>query len=106
MTSVPPPVPTSASYTISINTIAVGFDVPLNAEPITGNTVTFRVNNIRRRGTAMNALGMIVSGNSVVVGADVGPDVVDYAPPPFDIREATVLRPAVAFADFPLGVIP
>ncbi len=73
---------------------------------MTGNTITFRVSNMRRRATSVNALGNRVQGSSVVVGADVGADVVDYAPPPFDIRRAVTLIPAAAFTDFPLTVIP
>lgn len=101
-----PPVPIAASYTIPTGRIRITFDAQLNPQAVTGSTVTFRVNNMRRRGTFMNALGDQVSGDSVVVGADVGVDGVDYAPPPFNIRRADTLLPAAAFADFPLTVIP
>ena len=101
-----PPLPTVATYDIPSDTLRVDFDATLNPQPITGSTVTFRVSNMRRRATFVNALGNRVSGSSVVVGADVGVDGVDYGPPPFDIRRADTLLPAAAFTDFPLTVIP
>ncbi len=82
------------------------FDAQLNPQAITGSTVTFRVNNMRRRATSVNALGDRIQGSSIVVGADPGADVVDYGPPPFDIRRADTLLPAAAFTDFPLDVLP
>ncbi len=101
-----PPVPTSASWEFTLNRFRLGFDTDLEPGPITGTTLTFRANNNRRRVVNPTAAGPIITGSSVLVGADVGDDVVDYAPPPFDIRHAVTLVPAAAFADFPLGVIP
>lgn len=49
-------------------------------------------------GVAGGALGVTV----VLAGSvpDVGPDVVSYSPPPFDVLSAGGLVPAPAFADY------
>lgn len=39
--------------------------------------------------------------NTQPVAPDVGPDAISYHPPPFDVR-SRFLKPAPAFADFPI----
>ncbi len=39
----------------------------------------------------------------IIPGApNIGPDVVSYSPPPYDVRSTPGLVPAAAFADYPI----
>lgn len=45
-------------------------------------------------------------GTVTAIGADIGADVADFTPPPFDVRSRSSDLPAAAFTDFPLTVLP
>lgn len=49
------------------------------------------------------AAGNVVSGASLEENINVGPDVIAYSPPPFDVLNA-VGQPTATFSDFPLTV--
>lgn len=49
------------------------------------------------------AAGSVVSGASAIGDINVGPDVIAYAPPPFDVLSSAG-EPARPFSGFPLAV--
>ena len=84
----------------------ISFNRVLNPQAIDSANWTFRANNNRRQAVGATVVGNEVLANSVMIGADPGPDVVDYSPPPFDVRGFPDLAEVFAFTDFPLDVLP
>lgn len=82
------------------------FDRPLIGGVSNKNNWFVRQNNFKQPVQAPP----IIAGNQVTALTnfpvlDIGPDVVTFTPPPFDVV-ATNGLPAAAFADFPLTVVP
>lgn len=106
MTGPVPPLPVAAQYTILGDVLAVTFDRVLVGQPVLGGTLTLRVNNFLRRAVGAVAAGNFVTAGTVGLGPNAGPDVLNYAPPPFDIVDLATGGLTVAFANFPLTVLP
>lgn len=100
-----PPVPIAATYDVLLDKLIVTFDRTLVPQAVTAGTITFRVSGNLRRAINIAAAGTTVADDSVFVVASPGADVVNYAPPPFDILDLITGAPAVAFADFPLTLL-
>lgn len=69
-----------------------------------------RVNNLRKVPAIATVPGVppftVIDFIGWTVGVpDIGPPVIDYAPPPFDLVSSGTGLPAVAFTDFPMAVI-
>ena len=102
MPSLDPPVPVSATFNPGPNTVFIVFDKPLVAGAIDVNPWFVRWMNTLR--LVVNAL--IFDSTVVLVTttpfADLGPDVVSFNPPPFDVVSDFGFVEAPAFNDFPL----
>lgn len=99
------PVPVSATYDPFADLLSVGFNRPLVPGPVLGGTVTFRATNVLRRAVNVSTAGSTLTANSVFVIASPDSDVVNYAPPPFDIVDLETGGFARPFNDFPLLII-
>ncbi len=98
----PPPVPISATRTLP-DIAFVTFDQDLVIGPLEDSLWTWRSNN--RAFEALNAevnAGAVVELTGLDVGPDVGPNVISFSPPPFDVLSLGTGLPAAAFVDFPL----
>lgn len=100
--------PIAATWVAFLTTAQVTFSHPLLLD-LAGDTANWfvRVANVER--TVMGVTIGAGPGNNRVdlttlaAGADFGPDVVSFSPPPFDVVSDTVKpQPAPAFADLPL----
>ncbi len=99
------PVPVSATYDSFADRLTVNFNRPLVPGPVLGGTVTFRASNVLRRAVDVSTAGSTLTANSVFLVAAPDGDVVNYAPPPFDIVDLQSGGLAQPFADFPLLLI-
>lgn len=94
------PVPVLATWQPFPTAVLVAFSVPIHATALdVGNWfVRYGGQAWTVTGVAGGALGVTV----VLTGSvpDVGPDVVSYSPPPYDVLSAGGLVPAPAFADY------
>lgn len=101
-----PPVPQSAFFNLGFTFGNVEFQHPLipgSLDP--ANWFVRWLNRSRFVDAALVAPGnpLAVAFTTSGSGVDVGPDVVSYSPPPFDVISATARAvPAPAFSDFPL----
>lgn len=86
-----------------VTQLVVTFDRQLfpNPTPNGANWIIRHTNQLRTV-TAGNAVGFTLTLTLTPGGADVGPDVVSFDPPPFDILDLLTLEPVAAFADFPV----
>lgn len=98
-----PPLPVIAHQRGVGQPVTVDFDQGLQADPAidTDNWVVRLANNLWET-TSASVTGARVT---LTIGGfavpDVGPNVVSFSPPPFDVLSTPGL-PAAAFADFPL----
>lgn len=100
----PGPLPVLATFNLPAQKVTVTWDQPLDvARVVLPGLFTGRRNNVLWEGRVA-----VVYPNPdqtrfdvLFAAPDVGPDVVDYTPPPFDVFSALAIR-AEAFAGFPL----
>ncbi len=100
-----PPIPTAAVWSGFFFTAAVQFNHQLQTVVSADRANWF----VRKTNLARPVVSVGISGTQVTVltsGSitDIGPDVVSFSPPPFDVVSDTAKpTPAPAFADFPLA---
>lgn len=97
------PLPIAATLEFGTGAWSVTFDRFLAAGALDPSNWTFRATDFEFTAGTATALGTVVSGGSVLGKADVGANVANFAPPPFDVVGPTGI-PAVAFTDLPLTV--
>lgn len=97
------PTPVSAAFNVAGLTWSVTFNQPLPAGPLNVGNWTMRATNDDYNAVTAVAAGNVVSGTAVLLLPGIGPDEINYAPPPFDVTSLLGL-PADAFAGFPLVV--
>ena len=98
-----PPIPLAATLVFATGAWTCTFDQPLQAATLDFTNWAMRASGTIFLPTSASASGSIVTGASTGAIPDLGPDVVAYTPPPFDVLSVPGL-PAVAFTDFPLVV--
>ena len=98
-----PPIPIAATLELLSGDWSVTFNRPLQPGSLDSGNWTFRASGQLFITPTATAAGPVVSGTATAGLPDLGPDVVNYAPPPFDVISVTGL-PAAAFLDFPLVV--
>lgn len=98
-----PPFPIAATLSTTTGLWTVTFDKALQPGVLDFTNWFFRAANTAWLGDFATAAGAVVAGTATQGLEDLGPDVVNFTPPPFDVLSLTGL-PAVAFADFPLVV--
>lgn len=96
------PVPIAATLALISGVWSVTFDRPLEVGPLDASNWTFRANNFDYDPITAAAVGSQVQGTSSISDPNAGADIVNYAPPPFDVKSAPGIE-AAAFADFPLA---
>ncbi len=89
---------------LPMGTWSVTFDRPLLAGALNAANWTFNAGDEIRNATDATAAGNVVSGDSVTMVENAGPDVVNYAAAPADVVSDEDAMPAAAFSDFPLTV--
>lgn len=87
------------------------FDQPLSVAVLDPTNWTARIGNWHRgfsNAAVFNAppYTRLDCWNWYNLGVDAGPDVINYAPPPFDVVSSPGGVPAAAFSNFPLTVVP
>lgn len=101
-----PAEPLSGVYTLGTSTLVLTFDQPLQANPALNIPNWFiRADDKTRGPVTAIAAGSDVTITTGLPFVQVGPDVVSYSPPPFDLISANAL-PVDAFADFSISVVP
>lgn len=98
----PRPKPIAAGINTGTGAWYVAFDRPLQAGILDADNWYLRYLSTRWVPYSAIVLGTDVTGFAAAAGAAVGPDVVSYSPPPYDVI-GTNGYAAAAFADFPLG---
>lgn len=100
-----PPVPVDGFYDPVFEAGWVDFDKPLNPASLDLANWFVRHSNVERDiwFAAVTPPGLNRVGLRGTAGApNIGPDVVSYSPPPFDVTAGPRRVPAAAFADFPI----
>ena len=102
--SLDPPLPTGAVFTAPFGPVTVTFSHPLVNSPAIDPTNWFvRETNLDKSVSAAAVVGGVVVLTLAGVTPDMGPPVVSFTPPPFDVLSDTAVQvPAAAFSDFPL----
>ena len=97
------PVPLSATIDLATGVWSCTFDQALQPGPVDiGNWSIRRTNQLQVITTAV-ASGNVVAGATTTGMLSIGPDVINWSPPPFDVVNA-IDQPSFAFAGFPLTV--
>lgn len=99
--------PTGAEFSLSNGNAVVFFSCTLNG----GGLEAFNWSG-RELGRAVTWGAAIALTNRVLLigkvdgGADPGPDVITYSPPPYDVVDAMTSDPIAAFANYPMSQAP
>ncbi len=97
------PVPVNAVFDSGKQQLAVTFDRLLAAGPLNAANWTWRFGNTQYIATEASAADDAVVLNGAPTGAQFGANVVNYAPPPFDVMAMSAPGTAAdAFSDFPV----
>lgn len=99
-----PPLPIAATLDEISGVWSVTFDANLVPGPVNTANWFFRANSTEYDPDTAVAVQNRVQGTSTAGIENVGANVVSFSPPPFDVIENIGLKPAAAFADFPLVV--
>ncbi len=106
MPSLDPPVPIRASFQAAFTLGLVEFDKPLVLGDFDPANWRLRWMNQDRPVTSARVLvgsPTVVTIRTTGVAGDIGPDTIDYTPPPADIISNTARQiPAPGFINFPL----
>ena len=103
MSVLDPPVPVSAVFNIVGPTIDITFSCPLRPASLEKSNWFARKNNQSwtiSGGVAGGSKVRLVTSGQVM---DMGPDVVSYTPPPFDVLSLGGLVRAEAIVNYPLA---
>lgn len=101
-----PPLILSAVYSTGTGLLTLTFDHPLKAGTShVGNWFVREANNRRTPLAPLVISDFTVTGTLGLPLLDLGADVVNYNPPPFDVVGLNGLR-LEDFGDFPLTVVP
>lgn len=101
-----PPLPIGATFSIATTTLRVTFDRPLQPAVLHPGNWRIRETNQVHTGLApCTAAGSLVTCGMSAGIANLGPDIVDYLPPPFDVLSVPGVA-AAGFTDFPLTLLP
>lgn len=105
-----PPVPVSATVSAGTNVVVCTFDKPLQAGALDSLNWLIDSNHFGSQLLWLPMSPPIASGLTVTwpatpAGTGLGPNTIQYVPPPFDVIGLNLL-PAAGFTGFPLTVIP
>jgi len=97
------PVPIAARFNLIGPTVDVSFSTPLVANLSAAGSWFVRKNNQRwsvgSAAAGQSKVQLVLSGQVM----NMGPNVVTYSPPPFDVLSLGGLVPAPAFVNYPLA---
>lgn len=98
------PLPTGAIWSSFTASIALQWSIPIVDAPVLDVANWWaRINNKLQVVSAVNAVANVVTLSVTDGAVDVGPDVVSYRPPPYDVVGTNGV-PAPAFEDYPVVV--
>ncbi len=102
-----PPLPLNATLSLGTGVLTVQFDRLLQPGLLnSANWTTDGLNaGIRTGAPPTTAAGDTVTSATTAPFPSIGPDVVHYTPPPFDVTSKFAI-PAAPFANFALTVLP
>lgn len=98
-----PPTPIAATLIVATGAWTCTFDKALQTATLDASNWTFRASGDSWGADTASSSGSVVSGGATQGFPNAGDDVVNFAPPPFDVLDPQD-RPAAAFSDFPLVV--